>query len=72
MNSELETNSTTLIDILLTKIRLRFCNIHLVKALAFLNKFQVSVVCFIEFYLLHSHLYTDELIQSNSELFALH
>jgi hypothetical protein len=34
MNSELETKSTTLIDILLTKIRLRFSNVHRLKTLA--------------------------------------
>jgi len=52
MNSELEIKSTTLIHILLTEFGPQFCNVHLVKTLALLNKFQVSVACFSEFYLL--------------------
>jgi len=35
MNSELETKSTTLIHILLTGFELSFCNVHLLKTLAF-------------------------------------
>jgi len=53
MNSELETKSTTLIHILLIEFEPRFCNVHLVKTLALLNKFQVFVANFLKFYLLH-------------------